>query len=72
MRRIKSIRRTQAEYEKMDIVGENLRTITCSCGKVVKAGEGVKISFLHTKNGFVIRHKCYCTYECAPEILKSK
>lgn len=72
MRRIKSLRRVKAEYEKMDIVGENLRAITCECGKKVEKGEGVKISFVHTGNNFVIRHKCYCTYDCAPEILKSK
>lgn len=62
----------KSEYEKTGSVGVNKRKFTCECGKIVLKGEGVKVSFLHTTNGFVIRRKNYCTYECAPEILKSK
>ena len=68
---MRRFRQKHSKYEKMDVVGTNERAINCSCGKRVPKGEGVKISFLHIENQFSIRHKCYCSEKCAPDIFQS-
>lgn len=60
-----------AEYHRIAADNVNEKAINCDCGKRVSKGEGVKVTYLH-EGGFLLRDKCYCSWECSPEILKSK
>ena len=63
-----------ARYEIIDFgIDTNKRALNCpTCGNRILKGEGIKSSYVHSENGFIIRHRIHCSKVCTPNEIKSK
>ena len=63
-----------ARYYLVDFgIDTNKRALNCpTCGNRIIKGKGYKSSYVHSENGFIIRHRIHCSKECTPDEITSK
>lgn len=63
-----------ATYQLIDFgIDVNKKALNCpTCGNRILKGQGCKSSYVHSENGFIIRHRIHCSEECTPDEITSK